>query len=35
MSALTASDDGVAAILIVDGAIVSRQTIADYLRNCR
>ena len=34
MSALAASGDDVAAILIVDGDVISRHAIADYLRNC-
>lgn len=34
ISGLTASGDDVAAILIVDGDIISRHAIADYLRNC-
>ncbi len=34
MNAPTASGDNVAAILIVDGDIISRHAIADYLRHC-
>ena len=34
MTELTASGDDVAAILIVDGDIISRHAIADYLRHC-
>jgi CheY-like chemotaxis protein len=34
MNTPTASGDDVAAILVVDGDIVSRHAIADYLRHC-